>query len=88
MAGLYLTWHQGAIAAFQEWLDKLKAIESERQLEAARVEREQAERDRLTASPIPQSAALLARYESHINNQLMQALERLNTLQGQKLTSL
>ena len=87
MAGLYLTWHQEAIAAFQAWLDKLKAIESERQLEAPRVEREQAERDRLTASPIPQSAALLARYESHINNQLMQALERLNTLQGQKLTS-
>ncbi|MEO1094642.1 MAG: hypothetical protein AAFX01_07045 [Cyanobacteria bacterium J06638_28] len=48
------------------------------------MEREQAERDRLTASPIPQSVALLARYESHINSQLMQALERLNTLQGHR----
>lgn len=87
MAGLYLEWHQEAIAAFQAWLDKLTAIESERQSEAERVEREQADRDRLTASPIPQGVALLARYETHINTQLMQALERLNTLQVQRLTN-
>jgi hypothetical protein len=84
LAGLYVKWHQEAIAAFQAWLDKLTAIESEQQSEAERVEREQAERDRLTASPIPQSVGLLARYETHINNQLMQALERLNTLKGQR----
>ena len=76
-----------AIDPFQPWLDKLSAIESERQSEAERVGREQAERDRLTASPIPPSIGVLARYETHINNQLMQALERLNTLQGQKPTS-
>lgn len=51
MAGLYLEWHQEAIAAFQTWLDKLTTIESERQSEAERVEREQAERNRLTLPP-------------------------------------
>jgi hypothetical protein len=74
--------HQELLDVCQGRLDEIATIEAEREAEQRRVEAQTVERQSLISSPITEQIGLLCRYESHINNQLLAALERLNTLQG------
>ncbi|PSB25350.1 hypothetical protein C7B82_23765 [Stenomitos frigidus ULC18] len=80
----YAQTHTTILETCQKRIEQIEQIEQKIQQERDRYQSELIARQALTASPIPQSIALLSRYESHIAKQLEQAIRQLQNLQKER----
>lgn len=72
------------LAACRKRIEQINQVEQEIEQERDLHQQDLAQRQALTASPIPSSVVLLNRYESHISKQLERAIEQLQNLQNQR----
>lgn len=76
--------HRRILGICQNRINQVEQIQQEIQQEQDRYQRDLAERQALTANPIPQAVILLNRYESHISKQLERAIAQLQNLQKER----